>query len=487
MVAQLVLVLGAWGLPSLSNSVSSVISTISPSDHLSQVSGEIILDPQFGTDTNTLGLVTCNRGYHVGDTSSCGPCEFLATIQRVLNFAFVIAVIVATIMFAYAGMLYLTSSTNSGNISKAKGIFWNVLFGFIAVLGAWIVVNTVLNILYNRSLTDVSAIACQNDGRNSSLLPNPSAGTAVVDTAAVLRAQIANIDQSIAILRAEKLNCLAGGAGGADTGDIAPADQNLCSTVDRRITELEREKAALQAQLAGAPPTTTPPGGTIPGTAPISTNPNVFIPQANITPEGAALVANNTNSYAAIIEAELARQGVPISPELVRAIMSAESGGNPNAKSPAGAVGLMQVLPSTARQYFPGLTDAQIEQELRNPQTNIRVGVQVLNANLNNPNVRSGNTNDLIASYNSGAGNQLNDAGKKPALADSSDCPGARAYECSINPGGLEETRNYVARVNYYNQYYTNQKPANTTTSGTNIPNSVNPAELPDGNVDLNY
>jgi soluble lytic murein transglycosylase-like protein len=309
----------------------------------------------------------------------------------------------------------------------------------------------------------------------------------VVDVAGTIRAQIAEIDRLIAAQNVIRQDCYINNPG--TTLAAQAARRNCEAPALTAIAEYEKAKAELNAQLAGTAPVTTVPGTTPPGTTPISTNPNVFIPQANITPEGAALVANNTNSYAAIIEAELARQGVPISPELVRAIMSAESGGNPNAKSPAGAVGLMQVLPSTARQYFPGMTDAQIEQELRNPQTNIRVGVQVLNANLNNPNVRTDNTNDLIASYNSGAGNQLNAAGKKPALADSSDCPGARAYECSINPGGLEETRNYVARVNYYTQYYTNQnRPANNNAnSGTNIPNTVNPADLPDGNVDLNY
>jgi hypothetical protein len=69
-----------------------------------------------------------------------------------------------------------------------------------------------------------------------------------------------------------------------------------------------------------------------------------------------------------IITRVAAEQGVD--PILVRAVIQVESNYEPGARSPKGAVGLMQVMPSTARQY--GITN------LYDPSSNIRAGVAYL-------------------------------------------------------------------------------------------------------------
>ncbi|TMV44052.1 lytic transglycosylase domain-containing protein, partial [Thioclava sp. BHET1] len=50
-------------------------------------------------------------------------------------------------------------------------------------------------------------------------------------------------------------------------------------------------------------------------------------------------------------EIQLATAGTPISPAFVLAVMAVESGGNPKALSPAGARGLMQLMPATAARF----------------------------------------------------------------------------------------------------------------------------------------
>lgn len=82
-----------------------------------------------------------------------------------------------------------------------------------------------------------------------------------------------------------------------------------------------------------------------------------------------------------------------IDPLLVKAIIKIESGGRPNARSHKGAVGLMQVMPATARQYG--------NYNLKDPKQNITVGVRHF-AELKK---RYKNTKIALAAYNAGGGN----------------------------------------------------------------------------------
>lgn len=76
--------------------------------------------------------------------------------------------------------------------------------------------------------------------------------------------------------------------------------------------------------------------------------------------------------YRALIERESARAGLPA--EIAEAVMAVESGYNPEARGAAGEVGLMQVMPGTARMLGFSGGDAQ----LADPATNIRLGVTYL-------------------------------------------------------------------------------------------------------------
>jgi len=86
-----------------------------------------------------------------------------------------------------------------------------------------------------------------------------------------------------------------------------------------------------------------------------------------------------------------------IDPLLLHAIAHVESRHNPDAVSHAGAVGLMQVMPATARRF--GVTAPH--SELRNP----RISLEVCSAYLKNLQKRFNNDLTLvIAAYNAGEG-----------------------------------------------------------------------------------
>ncbi len=129
----------------------------------------------------------------------------------------------------------------------------------------------------------------------------------------------------------------------------------------------------------------------------------------------------NPAEFDSIITALAAEYGVDKS--LVKAVIHAESGYNPNAVSRKGAQGLMQLMPKTAQ-------DLNVNNSF-DPRENIRGGVRYLRFLLDTFN---GDVPLALAAYNAG-------------LSKVSQYGGIPPYE---------ETRNYVARVLSYQKSYQN-------------------------------
>ena len=127
------------------------------------------------------------------------------------------------------------------------------------------------------------------------------------------------------------------------------------------------------------------------------------------------LVASRAIRYTDLIEEHASRQS--LSPDLVRAVIQAESGFNPRARSVKGAMGLMQLMPETAAEY--GVLNPY------DPEDNIRGGTAYLAS--------------LMARY---------DDDESLALAAYNAGPGAvEKYGRTVPP--YRETRNYVAKITH--------------------------------------
>ncbi len=111
-------------------------------------------------------------------------------------------------------------------------------------------------------------------------------------------------------------------------------------------------------------------------------------------PAPRAVLAGEENRLMEMLRRALPKSSVP--PDLALAVMQAESQFNPRAVSPSGAIGLMQVLPSTARDL--GVTNAE---DLFEPETNVNVGLQYLSNLLSK---YKGNEKLALAAYNAGPG-----------------------------------------------------------------------------------
>lgn len=88
-----------------------------------------------------------------------------------------------------------------------------------------------------------------------------------------------------------------------------------------------------------------------------------------------------------------------VDPKLGEAVLERESGGDPRATSPAGARGLMQIMPATGAGL--GSAFSSPHPDLYDPNTNVKLGMYYLSQLLRQ---FHGNRTDAIAGYNAGAG-----------------------------------------------------------------------------------
>ncbi len=111
-------------------------------------------DPNLDPNSSGFKIVVCDGptlpANYPNKPANYVPCDFngvMLQVQHLINIAMVLGVLVAIVMFSYAGGLYITGK--KANVDKAHSIFPKVFFGFIIMLSAWFIVYQILSWLTN--------------------------------------------------------------------------------------------------------------------------------------------------------------------------------------------------------------------------------------------------------------------------------------------------------------------------------------------------
>jgi len=128
---------------------------------------------------------------------------------------------------------------------------------------------------------------------------------------------------------------------------------------------------------------------------PLAMSAYVSSANASIGPIGTQNVVGQSRPYDAIIRTLANAHHIPV--DLVHAVVQIESNYNPNARGTRGEIGLMQILPATARAL--GFTGPIAN--LYKPSVNLEYGMRYLSQALK---LSNGDTCRTILKYNAGHG-----------------------------------------------------------------------------------
>jgi len=221
--------------------------------------------------------------------------------------------------------------------------------------------------------------------------------------------------------------------------NCAPADAQIVSVLDERGQRVYINTAPQPVRSPDSAKNAAPAANSLPGAtkgAEIASGLNGTSVAAPRMAAASSMASSGSHGLSSgrleeLVQTTANRHGVD--PNLVRAVIETESGGNPSAVSRKGAVGLMQLMPTTALEL--GVRNMYSAQE------NLEAGVRYLHTLL----IRYGGDLDrALAAYNAGAG-AVDRAGGVPKY---------------------RETRDYVRKVT--NSYFAAD--ASRPISATNTP-----------------
>lgn len=352
------------------------------------------------------GIVPCGGANDPRGATGCEACSVVQLAQNIINFLIGLSIPLAAAMFAWAGAIYFMSGVVN-KLEKARKIFSSTLIGFSLVVGGYLMIETILHTILDKNyFTSWNQVSCVKPGDRP------------------ISANISDLINTIPLLRTDPAKpVVVSSFNDRFTGATSGFTYSCPSGWDLSGTECYNSVSGDVTSAVSSPYSSAN-----------SATGNSGVGTAQWTQQLAdACASSGLDSNNCL---------------LAQAIMANESSGRPGVVSSAGAVGLMQVLPTTACSMDPSIPGcgscttradntngncATAAQALLNPALNMQMGTR----EISNLAQRFNYDPALIAAgYNGGAG----------ANKASATCQGSTIWQCTAN-AGYAETRNYVPKV----------------------------------------
>ncbi len=106
----------------------------------------------------------------------------LQTLQNVMSLGISLSVIIATLIIAYAGFLWILSPTNAENKQKGRTMLLNAVIGMVIVLSAWLVIDFFMKTLYDQTSFGPWNAILLDEGDGKQCIEAKSSGTVTTTT-----------------------------------------------------------------------------------------------------------------------------------------------------------------------------------------------------------------------------------------------------------------------------------------------------------------
>jgi hypothetical protein len=83
------------------------------------------------------------------DPTYCGIKAFVTLITNGVHDLVLLSTLMVVALLVYTGIIWLTSGGDPNKHKKAVGLLWNIVWGYVWILAAWVIVYTISKALLN--------------------------------------------------------------------------------------------------------------------------------------------------------------------------------------------------------------------------------------------------------------------------------------------------------------------------------------------------